>query len=47
MIGGVVPEDMHDTLFGNSGLNFSKKLSRTDAVEGGWLSKGHIESSKI
>jgi hypothetical protein len=42
VIGGVVPDDMNDALFGVAGLNFGKKLRRADPVDGGWLDKGRI-----
>ena len=47
MIGGVVPDDMNDALFGVAGLNPGKKLRRADPVDGGWRDKGRIEGFKI
>ena len=47
MIGGIVPDNMDQSLVRVASFNFGKKLRRADPVDGGWLDKGRIEGFKI
>ena len=47
VVWGIVPNDMNDTFFRVSGLDFGQELNGTDPIDGGWLNEGCVEGFQV
>ena len=47
VVWGIVPNDVNDTFVRVSGLDFGKKLNRSDPIDGGWFNEGRIKVFQV
>ena len=47
MIGGIVPDDMDQSLVRTACFNFGAKLCGIDRIDGRWLDKGCVEGFQV
>ena len=47
VVWGIVPNDVNDTFFRVSSLDFGEKLNGADTIDGRWLNEGRVEGFQV